>query len=73
MNKTTKVKLWQAANDVRILPINEEERLEKLYHALYAKITPAIKTAIQAQGYSVDQVVDDVVNFDMHKDREDLG
>jgi hypothetical protein len=73
LNRTTRVKLWRAAHDVRILPLNEEERLEKLYHALYAKITPAMKTAIRAQGYSVDQVVDDVVNFDMHKAPEDLA
>jgi len=73
LNRTTRVKLWQAAHDVRILPLSEEAMLEKLYHALYAKITPAVKTAIQAQGYSVDQVVDDVVNFDMHKDPEDLA
>ena len=73
LNRTTKVKLWQTAHDVRILPLGEREALVKMYDALRAKITPAVKSAIEAQGYSVDQVVDDVVNFDMHKDREDIA
>jgi hypothetical protein len=73
LNRTTRVKLWQAAHDVRILPLGEREALVKMYDALRAKITPAVKSAIEAQGYSVDQVMDDVINFDMHKNREDIA
>jgi hypothetical protein len=73
LNRTTRVKLWQAARDVRILPLSERETLERMYDALRAKISPAVRSAIEAQGYSVDQVVDDVVNFDMYKNREDIA
>jgi len=73
LNRTTRVKLWEAARDVRILPLSQRETLVKMYEALRAKITPAVKSAIEAQGYSVDQVVDDVVNFDTHKNREDIA
>ncbi len=73
LNRTTRVKLWQAAHDVRILPLSEREALVQMYETLRAKITPAVRSAIEAQGYSVDQVVDDVMNFDMHKNREDIA
>jgi hypothetical protein len=72
LNRTTRLSLWRAAQEVRYLPFNEEETLQMLYEVLRKKITPAIKSAIEAEGYSVDQVVDDVMTFDMHKNREDI-
>jgi len=72
LNQTTRISLWRAARDVRILPQNEEEAIEMLYAALLKKITPAIKAAIESEGYSVDQVVDDMVNFDMHKTQDEI-
>ena len=73
LNKTTRLRLWRAAQEIRILPTDEEAALEALYKALHEKITPAIKAAIESEGYSVRQVVDDMVNFDMHKNREDIA
>ncbi len=73
LNRTTRLRLWQAAQDVRILPLDEEAALDALCTALHKKITPAIKAAIESEGYSVKQVVDDMVNFDMHKKREEIG
>jgi hypothetical protein len=72
LNRTTRLRLWQAARDVRILPLDEEAALEALYQALNGKITSAIKAAIESEGYSVRQVVDDIVKIDMHKSREDI-
>ena len=72
LNRTTRLRLWRAAQDVRILPLGEEEAMQRLYEALHHKITPPIKSAIESEGYSVEQVVDDVLNFDMHKTREDI-
>jgi hypothetical protein len=73
LNRTTRVSLWRAAQSVRILPLDEEAAIQMLYDVLHEKITPAIKAAIESQGYSVDQVLDDVLNFDMHKNREDIS
>jgi hypothetical protein len=50
--------------------MEEEKMLETLCHVLYRKISPSVKTAIEVQGYTVDNVVDDILNFDMHKSRE---
>jgi hypothetical protein len=72
LNRTTRLSLWRAAQEVRFLPFNEEEALQMLYDALHKKITPAIKAAIESEGYTVDQVVDDVRNFDMHKTQEEI-
>ena len=46
--------------------------METLCDVLYHKITPAIKTAIEAQGYTVVNVVDDMLNYDMHKSRVEI-
>jgi hypothetical protein len=72
LNRTTRLSLWRAAQDVRYLPHNDEEALVALYEALHKKITPAIKAAIESEGFSVEQVVDDVLNFDMHKSQGDI-
>jgi hypothetical protein len=72
LNRTTRLSLWRAARDVRILSFNEEEALQMLYEALHKKITLAIKSAIESEGYSVQQVIDDVLNFDMHKTQEEI-
>jgi hypothetical protein len=72
LNRANRLKLWQAAQEVQSRDLEEEESLEALCAALYRKIPPSVKAAIEAQGYSVDQVIDDVLNFDMHKSREEI-
>jgi hypothetical protein len=72
LNRATRLKLWQAAQEVLSQDLEEEERLEALCNVFYRKITPAVKAAIEAQGYSVDFVVDDVLNFDMYKSRAEI-
>jgi hypothetical protein len=73
LNRTQRVQLWRAAQEVRILPLDEEEALQRLSDVLNAKITPALKSAIESEGYSVQQVVDDMMNFDMHKSQKKIS
>lgn len=72
LNRANRLKLWQTAQQVLSRGLEEEEALEALCSALDKKITPSVKAAIEAQGYSIDQVIDDVLNFDMHKSREEI-
>ena len=72
LNRTTRLKLWQAAQDVLSRRLGEEAKLDALCQALYRKITPSTKAAIEAQGYTIDNVVDDMLNFDMRKSREEI-
>jgi hypothetical protein len=72
LNKSIRLKLWQVAQEVLFRDLDEEARLEALCQVLYQKITPSIKSAIESQGYSVDNIVDDMVNFDVHKSRAEI-
>jgi hypothetical protein len=72
LNRANRLKLWQVAQEVLSRGLEEEESLEALCAALDRKITPSVRAVIEAQGYSIDQVIDDVLNFDMHKSREEI-
>lgn len=72
LNRATRLKLWQAGQEVFSRELDDEEKLEALCQVLYRKVTPSIKAAIEAQGYSVDNVVDDMLNFDLRKSREEI-
>jgi hypothetical protein len=72
LNRANRLKLWLAAQEVLSQGLEEVERLEALCDVLYRKITPSVKAAIESQGYTVDHVVDDVLNFDMYKSREEI-
>lgn len=72
LNRATRLKLWQAAQDVLARDLPEKEALEALCEALYRTITPSVKSTIEAQGYTVDNVVDDMLNFDMRKSRDEI-
>lgn len=72
LNRAIRLKLWRAAQDVLARKLNDGEMVEALCLNLYRKITPSIKAAIEAQGYTVDNVVDDMLNFDMRKSRDKI-
>jgi hypothetical protein len=72
LNRANRLKLWQAAQEVLSQNLAEEEMLSILCQSLYRKITPSMSAAITAQGYSTDAVVDDVINFDMRKSRDEI-
>ena len=72
LNRTTRLKLWEAAQKVLAQDLDEEESLEALCAAIDRKISNTVRAAVIAQGYSIDQVIDDVLNFDMHKSRQEI-
>jgi hypothetical protein len=72
LNRSIRLKLWQAAQAVLERDLPDEEALAALCQALRCKITPSVKAAIEAQGYTVDNVIDDMLNFDMGKSRDEI-
>lgn len=72
LNRANRLKLWEAAQEVLAQDLKDEERLEMLCCALTRKIPPSVRTAIVAQGYTIDQVIDDMLNFDMYKSRGEI-
>ena len=73
LNRANRLRLWQAAQEVLALDLGEEERLESLSTVLTQKIAPTLRKSIEAQGYSIDQVIDDILNFDMYKSRAEIA
>jgi hypothetical protein len=72
LNRSTRLKLWLAAHDVVSRELEEDERIEMICSVLAQKITPSLKASIEARGYTVDQVIDDMLNFDMYKSRGEI-
>jgi hypothetical protein len=72
LNRANRLKLWQAARSVLAGDLEEEELLSALCNTLHRKITSATKTAIEAQGYAVADVVGDFISFDVNKTRDEL-
>jgi len=72
LNRSIRLKLWQAAQDVLSRNLPDEEALNALCQTLRHKITPSVKSAIEAQGYTVNNVIDDMLNFDMRKSRDEI-
>ena len=67
-----RLKLWLVAQEISYRNLDEEEETEALCNGFYQAITPAVKAAVESQGYTVDNVVDDFLNFDRHKSREEI-
>jgi hypothetical protein len=72
LNRANRLKLWQAARTVLAGDLEEEEMLSALCNTLHRKITSATKTAIEAQGYAVADVVGDFISFDVNKTRDEI-
>jgi hypothetical protein len=72
LNRASRLKLWQAAQEIIARDLEDESALEALGEVLARKLTPSLKAAIKSQGYTSDQVIDDVINFDMHKSRAEI-
>jgi hypothetical protein len=72
LNKTSRLKLWQAAQQILSRDLEEEDMLKALWDLLHRKIDPALKAAIEAQGYSLDDVVGDLISFDLYKTRDEI-
>jgi hypothetical protein len=72
LNRANRLKLWQAAQAVLAEDLEEEEMLNALWTALHRKISPATKTVIETQGYSVSDIVGDFISYDVHKTRDEI-
>ena len=73
LNRAVRLKLWMVAQEILSQGLEDNrERLQALCNALYRAITPSVKAAIESQGYTVDNVVDDFLNFDMRKSRNEI-
>jgi hypothetical protein len=72
LNRATRLKLWLVTQDILSKNLKDEARLQALCSGLYGVITPSIEAAIKSQGYSVDDVVDDFLNYDMRKTRQEI-
>jgi hypothetical protein len=72
LNRSVRLKLWQVAQEISYRNLDEEKETEALCNGFYQVITPAVKAAVESQGYTVDNVVDDFLNFDRHKSREEI-
>jgi hypothetical protein len=68
----TRLKLWQVAQDILSKNLEDVARLQALCGGFYGAITPSIEAAIKSQGYTVDDVVDDFLNYDMRKTRKEI-
>jgi hypothetical protein len=72
LNRSNRLKLWEEAQVILSRSLEDDERLDMLSRALNQKISLSVRAAIEAQGYTVDQVIDDMVNFDMYKSRSQI-
>jgi len=73
LNRASRLKLWQAAHAVLAHDSEEEKMYHALWEALQRKISPAMKMAIEAQGYKVDDVVENFICFDVKKSRAEIS
>ena len=72
LNRATRLKLWQAGQDILSRDLDEEEMIRALWDVLHRKVTPAVKAAIEAQGHTVADVVGDLMSFDLQKSRNEI-
>jgi hypothetical protein len=72
LNRTNRLKLWRAAQEVLTRNLEDEAALEEVCEMLARQVTPSLEAMIKTQGYTVDQVICDIINFDIHKTREEI-
>jgi hypothetical protein len=72
LNRATRLKLWEAGQEILTRDLDEEEMVRALWDVLNRKITPAVKAAIEAQGHTASDAVGDVISFDLQKSRGEI-
>jgi hypothetical protein len=72
LNRALRLKLWRVAKDVLSKHLEDDARLQALCSGFYGAITPSVEAAIESQGHTVDDVVDDFLNYDMRKTRKEI-
>jgi hypothetical protein len=72
LNRATRLKLWEAGQEILARDLDEEETIRTLWDVLHRKITPAVRAAIEAQGHTVSDAVGDLIGFDLQKSRGEI-
>ena len=72
LNKIHRLTLWKAAQKVLFLDLEHNDKLRKLCEEVHGAVTPSIRSEVESQRYEIEDVVRDMLNFDMHKTREAL-
>ena len=72
LNRATRLKLWQAAQEILAGNLKGERLLSALWDTLHREITPATKMAIETQGCTVADVVGDFISFEVKKSRAEI-
>ena len=72
LNRSTRLKLWEAGREILSRDLDEDETIRTLWDVLHHKITPAVKTAIEAQGHTIADAIGDLISFDLQKSRNEI-
>jgi hypothetical protein len=72
LNKATRLKLWQAGRLVLDHDLPDDELLTALQDALSRKLSPSIKASIEAQGHKVEDLICDIIGYDLIRTRDEL-
>jgi len=72
LNRATRLKLWEAGQEILSRDLDEDETIRALWDVLHRKITPAVKASIEAQGHTVSDAVCDLISFDLQKSRGEI-
>jgi hypothetical protein len=73
LNKATRIKLWRAGRTVLDRDLPDNELLTALQDAIYRELSPSITASVEAQGYNVEDLVCDIIGYDLIKTREELA
>jgi hypothetical protein len=72
LNRATRLKLWEAGQEILSRDLGEDEIIRALWDVLHSKITPAVKSSVEAQGHTVSDAVSDLISFDLQKSRGEI-
>jgi len=72
VDKVNRFKLWLAAQEAIDHGLNEAALMQILSGHFDRIMTPAFREKIELQGYTIKDVFDDFLNFDVHKNRDEI-
>lgn len=73
LNKATRLKLWRTGRDVLNHDLPDDELLTALQDALFRKLSSSIIASVEAQGYKVDDLICDIIAYDLIRNRDQLA
>jgi hypothetical protein len=72
LNRVNRFKLWLAAQEAIDHGLDEIEPIQILSGHFDRIMTAALREGIESQGYAIEDVFDDFLNFDVHKSRDEI-